>query len=88
MQKLCRHYFNYLYRRPYGNILISGIEDQIQSLKKQGGFCAGRSCIDKTFTLQQLIEKRIARSRTVHLIFVDLDKANDTVLFKKPEHAM
>lgn len=51
-------------------------------IEEQGGFRAGRSCNDNIFTLQQLIEKRTARNLSTHLVFIDLEKAYDTVPLK------
>ena len=69
--------------RLYGRILKSRIELQINESEDQNGFRAGRSCIDGIFTVKQLVEKRLERGRSVHLTFVDLEKAYDTVPLSK-----
>ena len=50
------------------------------SMEEQSGFRAGRSCTDNLFVLQQILEKRISRNLSTHLIFVDLEKAYDMYL--------
>jgi hypothetical protein len=47
--------------------------------EEQAGFRTGRSTIDHIFCLKQLIEKRMAVDKPLHLLFVDLEKANDSV---------
>lgn len=69
--------------RLYGRVLKARIEAQFKESEEQNGFRAGRSCIDGVFTLKNLIEKRTERGRAVHLIFVDLQKAYDTVPLNK-----
>ena len=41
-------------------------------------FRAGRSCIDNIFCITQLIEKKKATDRELHLLFIDLAKAYDS----------
>jgi hypothetical protein len=42
-------------------------------------FTAECSIKDKIFTIKQLIEKRKANNVETHLVFIDLEKAYDTV---------
>ena len=65
--------------RLYGKILKNRIESQFEDMEEQSGFRAGRSCMDNIFTLQQVIEKRKERNLPTHLVYVDLEKAYDTV---------
>jgi len=62
---------------------------QIQT-EEQAGFRAGWSTIDHIFCLKQLIEKKMAVEQPLHLLFVDLEKAYDSVplksLWKTLEH--
>ena len=46
---------------------------------KQGGFRAGRGCVDKIFTLKQIGEKGRQKKRRVHVGFIDFEKAYDRV---------
>ena len=69
--------------RLYGRIIKQRIEMEIEDMEEQSGFRAGRSCTDNLFVLQQILEKRISRNLSTHLIFVDLEKAYDTVPLKK-----
>lgn len=69
--------------RLYGRILKKRIETEFSDIEEQNGFRAGRSCMDNVFVLQQIIEKRKARSLPTHLVFVDLEKAYDSVPIKK-----
>lgn len=67
--------------RLYGKIVKEKLEEQLidKISDDQAGFSAGRSCIDHIYTLQQLIEKKMAKNRAVHLAFIDLKKAYDSV---------
>ena len=51
--------------------------------EEQAGFRAGRSTVDHIFCLRQLIEKEMAFNQPLHLLFVDLEKAYDSVPLKK-----
>lgn len=74
--------------RLYGRILKSRIEKQIKDSEEQSGFRPGRSCVDNTFCLKQLAEKSIAHGRELHIIFIDLKKAYDSVPVKQLWQAM
>ena len=65
----------------YGKILKAKIEDEWQDheAEEQAGFRAGRSTIDHLFVIVQVIEKKMAVAQELHLIFVDLQKAYDSV---------
>jgi hypothetical protein len=65
--------------RRYGCIIKKRIEQQISIGEDQSDFTAGRSIKDKIFTIKQLIEKRKANNVETHLVFIDLEKAYDTV---------
>lgn len=69
--------------RLYGRILKQRIEMDIKDMEEQSGFRAGRSCTDNVFVLQQILEKRISRNLSTHLVFIDLEKAYDTVPLTK-----
>jgi hypothetical protein len=47
--------------------------------EEQAGFRAGRSTTDHVFSLKQLIEKNMSVDQPLHLSFVDLEKAYDSV---------
>lgn len=86
-KKLCQNYRGITVvnamGRLYGRILKKRIEGNIQEIEEQSGFRTGRSCMDNVFVLQQIMEKRKAHNLTTHLIFIDLEKAYDTVPLKK-----
>lgn len=65
--------------RLYGRLLKQRIEKEMVNIEEQSGFRAGRSCVDNTFSLRQLIEKRLERNLETHIIFIDLEKAYDSV---------
>ena len=48
-------------------------------MDKQGGFRAGRGCIDQIFIVRQIVEKAIEKNKKVYMAFVDLEKAFDNV---------
>lgn len=86
-KKLCGNYrglsVTSSMERLYGRVLKNRIEGHIKDFEEQSGFRAGRSCIDNTFVLNQLIEKRKARNLNTYLVFVDLEKAYDNVPLNK-----
>ena len=51
---------------------------QIETEEK-AGFRAGRSTVDHIFCLRQLIGKNMAVNHLLHLLFVDLEKAYDSL---------
>jgi hypothetical protein len=69
--------------RLYGRLLKDRIGGKIVQLEEQSGFRAGHSCTDNIFSLKKLTEKRNARNLETHLVFVDLQKAYDSVPIKK-----
>jgi len=52
-------------------------------MEEQAGFRAGRSCIDNIFCITQMIEKKKATNRELHLLFIDLTKAYDRIPLNK-----
>ena len=71
--------------RIYGKIIkyFVGKEFNHFEIEEQAGFRPGISTMDHVFCLQQLIEKKKARGRPLHLLFLDLQKAYDSVPWKK-----
>ena len=71
--------------RIYGRILAKLLESEYRNmeLEEQSGFRAGRSCIDNFFCVTQMIEKKEATNRELHLLFSDLPKAYDSVPLNK-----
>lgn len=67
--------------RVYGKLVKKRIEDEYCDIEaeEQAGFRAGRSTVDHLFTITQIIEKKTARSQEIHLLYVDLKKAYDSV---------
>lgn len=65
----------------YGKIIKHKLEKQIQEKigKDQAGFTAGKSCVDHIYTIRQLVEKKKAKNREIHLAFIDIKKAYDSV---------
>lgn len=69
--------------RLYGRILTKRLEQQTSITEEQSGFRSGRSCVDNLFCIKQLMDKSIAHGSELHLIFVDLKKAFDSVPLNK-----
>jgi hypothetical protein len=69
--------------RLYGRLLKDRTEGNIKQAEEQSGFRAGSSCTDNIFSLKNLTEKRTARNLETHLVFVDLQKAYDSVPIKR-----
>lgn len=69
----------------YGLIIRGLIEQQYQAeeAEEQNGFRAGRSCLDNLFCLTQIVQKKLATGRELHLVFLDISKAYNNVLLKK-----
>lgn len=69
----------------YGRIIRDLIEQQYQAeeAEEQSGFRAGRSCLDNLFCLTQIVQKKLATGRELHLVFLDIAKACDNVPQKK-----
>ena len=73
------------FSRIYGKILAKLIESEYKKMEmeEQSGFRAGRSCIDNIFCTAQMIEKKKAANRELHLLLIDLTKACDSVPLNK-----
>ena len=92
-----RIFFNYLcenyrrisvtctFSRSYGHILAKLVESEYKNteMEEQSGFRAGRSHIDNTFCIAPIIKKKKATNRELHLLFIDLTKAYDSVPLNK-----
>jgi hypothetical protein len=52
-------------------------------MEEQSGFQAGRSCIDNIYYITQMTEKKIATNRELHLLYIHLKRAYDSVLLNK-----
>lgn len=67
--------------RLFGKVLQGRLRDSIgdKISEDQSGFTPGKSCTDNLFVLQQVMEKKIAVDQEVHLAFIDLEKAYDSI---------
>jgi hypothetical protein len=65
----------------YGKLIEYFLDQEFVQIetKEQAGFRAGRSTVNHIFCLKQLIEKKMAVDQPLHLLFVDLEKAYDSV---------
>ena len=70
-----------IFSRLYGKIIKHFWEQEFVQIEteEQAGFRAGRSAVDHIFCLKQLIEKKMAVDQPLHLLFVYLEKAYDSV---------
>ena len=50
--------------------------------EEQNGFCAGASCLDNIVTLKNFLKKE-CQNVEIHLVFIDLKKAYDSVPLNK-----
>ena len=72
-----------------GKIYARIVSDRLKVLTnalvmdEQGGFRAGRGCIDQVFAVRQVFEKVIKKDKVVYAAFVDLEKAYDSVSREK-----
>ena len=68
-----------------GKIFARLVQDRLEPLaeevlpESQCGFRKGRGCVDMIFASRQLIEKAIEHQSELHILFVDLRKAYDSV---------
>jgi hypothetical protein len=81
-----------IFSRLYGKIIKYFLEREFFQIEteEQAEFRAGRSTIEHIFSLKQLIEKKMAVDQPLHLLFVDLERAYESVplknLWKVLEH--
>ena len=61
----------------YAGILVDRVCKVTGGLSddEQGGFRAGRECVDQIFTLKQIGEKAKEKKRRVYVGFIDLENA-------------
>jgi hypothetical protein len=73
------------FSRIYGRILAKLVESEYKNMEmeEQSSFQAGRSCITNIFCITQVIEKNKSTNRELHLLFIDLTKACDSVPLNK-----
>lgn len=69
--------------RLYSRILKNRIEQSAMDVEELSRFCTGRSCSD-IFTIRRITEKQLARNLSTHYIFVDLEKAYNSIPLSKP----
>lgn len=69
------------FSKVYGRMLRELIEEGYKEYEEeeQSGFRAGRSCIDNLFCLSQVMQKKWQTGRELHMVFLDLAKAYDSV---------
>ena len=65
----------------FGRIILRRITGAIDSIlrQEQTGFRKGRSCMDHIFTLRQIIEQSEEWNSALYIVFVDFEKAFDSV---------
>lgn len=82
-RKQCRNYRGICVQssvsRIIGRLVRDKLEEQYITPMEQTGFTAGRSCMDNIFVLRQLIEKHSAKNKELHLAFIDLEQAYDSI---------
>ena len=66
------------------NIKITGISLLTGGFidDEQGGFRAGKGCVDQIFTLKHIDEKAQAKKCRVYMGFIDLENAYDRLIGK------
>ena len=68
-----------------GKLFARIIQDRLQSIVEevlpdsQCGFRKGRGCIDMIHVARQLIEKSLEHDSELYILFVDLQKAYDSI---------
>jgi len=79
-----------IFSRLCGKIIKHFLEQEFSQIEteEQAVFRAGRSTVDHFFCLRQLIEKKMAFNQPLHLLFVDLEKAYNSVPLKNLRKAL
>ena len=65
--------------KTFVRIIKQHVEDEYNNTEEQCGFTAGRSCIDHIFTLRMLVDECREKNKEIDFIFVDLEKAYDSI---------
>ena len=82
-RKICQNYRGICVMNPFiktfSRIIKHRIEQQYRNSEEQAGFTAGKSCVDHIFTLKILLEKCREKFKEIGLVFIDLEKAYDSV---------
>jgi hypothetical protein len=65
----------------YFNILKARLRRWAEEalLEVQSGLCNGRGCSDAIFVLRRVIDQHLVRGRPLHICFIDVSKAYDSV---------
>ena len=65
----------------YGRVVIEKVRELTERLvgEEQGGFRQGRGCVDQIFVMNQLSEKYVSKGKSLHVAYIDLEKAYDRV---------
>lgn len=61
------------------HIITKRISDAITLRRQQAGFCPNKSCIDHVNTLRIIVEQSVEWRSPLYLIFIDFEKAFDTL---------
>ncbi len=65
----------------FARILLNRIQNMLDKklLEEQAGFLSGRSTIDQVFILKMVMERSREFNQPLHICFIDLQKAYDSV---------
>jgi hypothetical protein len=77
--------------KTFGRLIKHRLEEEYVSLEEQCGLKTGRSCIYHIFTPRKILKKCQEKSKQIGMVFVDIEKAYDSVprklLWQAPEQA-
>ena len=85
MRTECKNYKGISLLSVVGKIYAGILQDRVRRVtgslinNEQGGFRAGRWCVDQIFKIKQIGEKAREKKRRVYVGFIDLGKAYDGV---------
>ena len=65
-------------------IIEARLRDRVEISKQKYGFMPGKGTTDAMFALRMLMEKYREGQRELHYVFVDLEKAYDSVPWEEP----
>jgi hypothetical protein len=82
-QRSCSNYRGICVINPiiktFGRLIKHRLEEEYVSLEEQCGFMTGRSCTDHISILRQILEKCQEKSKQIGIVFIDTEKACDSV---------
>ncbi|KAG5898854.1 hypothetical protein JTB14_014281 [Gonioctena quinquepunctata] len=83
----CNNYRGISVSSTLSRLIRNLVEEEYKNTEEevQSEFWAGRSSNNNVFGLKQIVQKKTATNRELHLIFIDLQKAYDQIQHNHPK---